>query len=551
MTNCITDAISQQLHAQYSDLQKQINLLEAGECTPNDVKHKSALLGIYRERDTTFMLRIRRTAGETTPQNLRDLARIMEENAIHHAHFSTRQNIQLHGVPAAHVERSILACNKANMLFRGGGGNTFRNIATSPYTGIAKDCTFDTTPHATAVWDWVFYYEKAFHFCRKFKLGFGSNQHDDSNTGIQDLGFMAVTKNNERGFKVYGGGGMGRGGSLGIVLFDFLPEKEILRVSQAGIDMFHEYGNREVRSKARLRFVLQERGPEEFTKIFMDLYNKADAPDFVHQARSYDADVAALTTFDTPPLETEEYLGWLQRSVIPSQFDNVVSVRLFVCRGNYSAQDLRNFAQILDAVGVPFIRVAIEQDAILPLVHVTALAKLYTLLKEKLPKQATTLGTFEGHVISCIGASSCPIGVLKAPETAVTVATALDTLFQEYQGLVDELYEEVIDAIRIAGCGSSCALNQVAPIGFTGGKKRIDGEVIEVYQVWYGGKMDEDGHLLAETHKDLFVPAKSMSTFVSNLVKEFLEARQDGQDISLRDFMIEKRGSLVVEEYLS
>ena len=92
--------ITEQLENQYRELQVIVDQLERGECKPADVKHKSALLGIYRERNGTYMCRIRRNAGLISADNLRNTADIIDKNGISHGHFSTRQNLQLHGVPA-------------------------------------------------------------------------------------------------------------------------------------------------------------------------------------------------------------------------------------------------------------------------------------------------------------------------------------------------------------------------------------------------------------------------------------------------------------------
>jgi ferredoxin-nitrite reductase len=41
----------------------------------------------------------------------------------------------------------------------------------------------------------------------------------------------------------------------------------------------------------------------------------------------------------------------------------------------------------------------------------------------------------------------------------------------------------------ISGCTNSCARHQVNPLGFAGGKKRVDGQAVEVFEVHAGGKV--------------------------------------------------------------
>jgi sulfite reductase beta subunit-like hemoprotein len=553
MNSELNKDLIEQLEAQYSDLQKTINLFLNGEAKAPDVKKKSSLLGIYKERDDTFMLRVRRTAGEVTAQNLLDASKIMEENGISHGHFSTRQNIQFHEVPAQNVEKTILGFNAAKMFFRGGGGNTFRNVSTSPQSGISSTEFFDTTPYADSVWEWAQNYEKAFLFGRKFKLGFTSEDIDDSNAGIQDLGFVPKIVDGKRGFKVYGGGGMGRGASLGVVLFEFLEPKDILRVSQAMIDLFYEKGNREVRSKARLRFVAQELGDDGFRDLFLDYLSKTDAPDYTHTERDYAPFVKNLKTPAGSVSSQTEFENWKVRAVQPTKFgDDIVSVRLFVRGGNLDSKAFKILGEIVESVGAPFIRVSILQDAFISLVHVDALEFLYTELKERLPVQAVTDASFTRHIVSCIGAGRCPIGILKAPEASKTVESSLNKLFENYEELRSELYEAVVDGINISGCGSGCGLNQVAAIGFNGGKKRIDGEMVEVYQVWVGGEINENSpHSLAATNDNWIVPATEIGNYVSNIVVKFIGQYKGGGDKTLREYMAKNRADFSFEEFLN
>ncbi len=232
----------------------------------------------------------------------------------------------------------------------------------------------------------------------------------------------------------------------------------------------------------------------------MSYYAKADAPDFAYESINYETKVAALKIL-TATDDSIEFKNWTVRTVSPTKFgDDIVSVRLFIRRGNFAAGDFRSLAEILESIGSDGIRVTIEQDGVIPLVHRSALPTLFAALREKLPSQAVTDGKFNRHVVSCIGAAECPIGILKSPITAEAVAEALDDLFEEHEDLRSELYHSILDGINISGCASSCGLYLVAGIGFHGQKKKINGELLEIYQVHIGGRIDETAeHLLSKT----------------------------------------------------
>ncbi|MDF7806732.1 nitrite/sulfite reductase [Pontiellaceae bacterium B12219] len=533
----------QQLEPQYRDLQNHIDLLTKNQCKITDVKHRSALLGIYREKDGTYMCRVRRNAGRVFVQNLHDLADIMAAQQIDHAHFSTRQNIQLHGVPAEKVYATIQACNAADMLFRGGGGNTFRSIATSPRSGVSPTESFDTIPHTQAVWNFVSTYERAFGFGRKFKLGLSSEPADDINAGIQDLGMVARVQQGERGFKVYCGGGMGRNPSLGTVISEFAPEKEIIRYVQAAMDLFFEHGNRNVRPKARLRFVLQDIGPEAFKKLFFQYLENATAPDYKHQPIDYIAQISKLKKETAPP--SDGFLQWKKRSVKPTSWgEEIRSVRLYVRDGNLNAAQLRKLAVLLDHAGIHEIRACSTQDILIPFIHTSMLPRLYADLKKELPDVINLDGDFDGRIISCIGATACSIGLLPTERARADVAKALNELVKDEPDIAPGVYESIIDGIHISGCASSCGLNLVSPIGFHGVKKRVDGEAAEFYQLHLGGQISEGFHALGCTNDQWLIPADELKSTVSTLVKGYLHHVKMQGELTLCEFMAGKREAL-------
>lgn len=539
-----------QLEAQYKDLQQTINLLSNGECKITDVKHRSALLGIYREKDDTYMCRVRRNSGRISVKNLHDLADIMEAQQIHHAHFSTRQNIQLHGVPPARVYDTIKACNEAEMLFRGGGGNTFRSIATSPYSGVSPTEAFDTIPHAEAVWEFVRSYERAYGFGRKFKTGFSSEPTDDINAGIQDLGFVAQLRNEQRGFKVYCGGGMGRDPAHGIVLIDFLAEKDVIRVAQAAIDLFFENGNRKIRPKARLRFVLQELGPDAFKQLFFQYLEETTAPDFHPKPIDYTTQVSLLKKGTLS--STDDFEQWVKRSVKNTNHGrSIKSVRLHVRDGNFHAEQFRSLATLLTDCGIVEIRSCNTQDVVIPLIHASKLMELYTGLKRDLSNVINIDGNFMGQVVSCIGATACSIGLLKTETARSSIASALTELMSHYPDIAPLVYESIIHGINISGCASSCGLNQVSAIGFHGHKKRVDGEIVEFYQIHLGGGINEKQHAFGCTDPASLVPASDVTALVITLVQQYLKHVQAHGPQTLREFISSKRTSIEKQSPLS
>ena len=182
------------LKAEHLLLKQEISKFLNGEISAADLKHSTAPFGIYQQRDELFMTRIRVTGGHITNSELQIIADIIEDNNIGYAHLTTRQDIQLHGVPGKNIYDTVRNCTENGLLFKGGGGNTFRNIAVSPDSGIAPNSVFDVIPYARSLADMIFTWDKAFELPRKLKIGFAASGKDEFMAAVQDLGFIAKSK---------------------------------------------------------------------------------------------------------------------------------------------------------------------------------------------------------------------------------------------------------------------------------------------------------------------------------------------------------------------
>lgn len=486
-----------------------------GELSAAELKHFTAPSGIYQQRDELFMTRIRVTGGHITVPELRKIANIIDENNISYAHLTTRQDIQLQGVPPEHVYSTVRSCTENGLPFKGGGGNTFRNIAVSPDSGITPDSVFDVIPHAKSLADIIFTWDKAFELPRKLKIGFASSLKHEFMAAIQDLGFIATIKDGKPGFKVYGGGGMGRESALGLKLFDFIPVDEVPRCTLAMTELFYDHGDRENRNAARIRFIVKRLGSEKFIELFNEYFKKTsfDAKDFP----SWEFNIELESkTFPEQSIDN----NWQKYAVSPTRFGNdVVSVRIFVPGGNLKAGQLRKLADASDLYGTSFVRLTQEQDIILPLVHRSALPELYIFLKTKLKDIDLTLESFKGHITSCIGATVCKIGILDSPASGNAIAAKLDE-----SDIKAELYSKILDMIKISGCPNSCAGHPAACIGMQGQKKKFDGKLENAYKIFL--KTDSKKFALAEAEEYLVkendVPDKVLKLLKHNF-EEFSE----------------------------
>ena len=100
---------------------------------------------------------------------------------------------------------------------------------------------------------------------RKFKIAFSGCRHDCALTPIHDIGLLAATRHDGAiGFRMAVGGGLGSTPRIAQVLREFVPVDELIPSIEAVIKVFDTLGNRKNRHKARMKFVIDKLGFNEF-----------------------------------------------------------------------------------------------------------------------------------------------------------------------------------------------------------------------------------------------------------------------------------------------
>lgn len=455
------------------NLKKQTAAYIAGELSQNELKHDTAPFGIYPQRDDRFMARIRINGGMLPVDKFTAIADIIEASGVDFAHLTTRQDIQLHGLAPEKICLVTELCAESGLPFQGGGGNTVRNILVSEGSGVNPEDCFDVQPYADTLWDFMFEYEKGYQLPRKLKAGFAAGEYDSRMAQLQDLGFVAVENDKgARGFRVYGGGGMGRESAAGVKLFDFMPAEQVIQCTVAMTDLFYDHGNRENRNQARIRFIIKKIGAEAFVKLFNEYFEKAvesAPPCFPEAKKDRHAGI-----FSGSPEVLPGFDQWKKTAVSPTSLsENIVSVRFFVPRGNLNPAQINLLASLAECGAAPYFRLSRSQDLILPEVQVEVLPEIYRILRQDLRDIDLTGESFKGHLVACIGSKTCKIGILDSPGMADAAAAELDSLFADKAELKAVCFAEIVDSIRFSGCPNSCAAHPTAKLGIQGGKKRF------------------------------------------------------------------------------
>ena len=140
-----------------------------------------------------YIIRIRIPAGVLTTDQLETVAALTEQSGWEAgAHLTTRQGIEIAGLPAVEIPAALEQLEDAGLTTLRTGGPFVRGVVACPFSGVARDEIFDVTPFALAV-DRYFREHADFQkLPRKIKISFDGCAHDHVRTLVSDIGVRAV-----------------------------------------------------------------------------------------------------------------------------------------------------------------------------------------------------------------------------------------------------------------------------------------------------------------------------------------------------------------------
>jgi sulfite reductase (NADPH) hemoprotein beta-component len=236
---------------------------ERGELTPDQWRAFRLVRGTYgqRQAEDAQMLRVKIPQGILDGPQLHALADVADTYSRGFGHVTTRQNVQFHFLKLHDVEPVMHRLAEAGLTTREACGSAVRNVTTCPDAGVAADELFDVTPYAEALTRFFLRHPLAAALPRKFKIAFEGCPEDHALTAINDLGWRARRNAaGQRGFRVTVAGGTSILPRSGELLYDFLPAGEILEVTEAVLQVFHDRGDFKHKQRNRLNFLIRDPG---------------------------------------------------------------------------------------------------------------------------------------------------------------------------------------------------------------------------------------------------------------------------------------------------
>ncbi len=493
----------------------EVDRFKTGEVSPEKFRPFRVARGIYAQRgQKRFMVRIKVPGGGLTPDQMVRIAETSKKLGNGIPHVTTRQDVQLHYVTIEDTVKAMKSLSEVSLTTKGGGGNTVRNVTACYDAGVCDLEVFDVSPYAPAFTEFFLNHPKAFNLPRKFKIAFSGCPDDCSLATINDVGFIAKKKVidgvEKRGFRVYAAGGMGAVSRVTDLIEDFIPEEEAIYVAEAFMLLFDKHGNRKDKHKARLRFVIDRVGREEFLRLYREELAavKALGPKKIdlRPRPQPEGDISSESS-DVPLNSDAAFNGWFKTNVRPQLQKGYHYAKIRLTLGDISSENFIKLADTVREFGEGTIRTTHDQNIVVRWLAGKELYPFYkTLLDIGLAEQGAG-GVSD--VLSCPGASTCNLGICLSKNMSTELTTVL-----EGNGLDLTSMDDV--RVMISGCNNSCGQHPVAPIGLHGAARRGSGRMAPHYQVLLGGRVEEGKTVLGEEFG--FVPAKKTTL----LIKEFL-----------------------------
>jgi sulfite reductase (ferredoxin) len=505
---------------------KTVKLFRQGKYDADSFRRFRLQHGAYGTRMTGdyAMVRIKIPAGEIYPHQLEKISQLSEQFSIGSAHFSTRENIQLHWVVLEDVSEIFRGLTEVGLTSREACGNTVRNVMCSPLSGVCPAEEFDSTPYALATARFFLRNPMAQNLPRKFKFNFTCCEKHGM-VRMVDVGLIPqireVDGTTQRGFKIFLGGGLGNKSFVGYQLEEFTPEEDLVYTSMAVVRIFDRLGDRKNMARNRMRYLVNDMGWEKFQNLVL----KERAIVRATQSVITQLEVDHTTNEIKRPIRIsdqsgqaapEGYARWLKTSTVKQKQSGYHSVFIALEAGDITASQLDALADIIrDFSAEGKGRFGFVQNVALRYVYEDDLPRLYSnLLDVGLAKTGALTMTAP---IGCSGTTSCNLALTNSHRLAKEIQRKLLELkFDEDDDLSDS-------SIKISGCPNSCGQHGIATIGFFGGGGRVGKDMYANYQMSLGGRSDGDT-MLGQTC--LRVPAKRVISVILKIIELFKQNKK-------------------------
>jgi nitrite reductase (NADH) large subunit len=442
-----------------------------GEMTEAD-KQRAKWHGLFFRPQTpgNFMLRLRLEAGHTNARQLRVIADLSDEYGKGFADLTTRQQIQLRWFTLGDVPEIWRRLEEVGLHSKQTGMDNVRGVCGCPVSGLTSHELLDATPVIRQFNEILVGNKEFTNLPRKFNVTITGCLENCCHPETQDIGlvpaFRELDGQQVNGFNVLVGGKQGSGGYRPATPLDvFARPEEAAAVCAEITSTFRDHGARATRVRARLAFLIQDRGIAWFRGEVERRLGRKVLKAGTDMRKTHHADHLGIhpqkkphAHYDGPALH---YVGML------------------VPVGRITTAQLRRVADLAERYGNGDVRVTTSQNLIVPNVPDNRIGALTDEpIFQELPFDPSPI--MRG-LVACTGTDYCGMALIETKGYAIQVARELERRTEGRKVLPL--------TIHWSGCPASCGMHQIATIGLQGCRSRLsNGEIVDAAHVCVNGK---------------------------------------------------------------
>jgi sulfite reductase (ferredoxin) len=522
-----------------------------GTYQQDDREQRKKSEGGKSDRTYIFMVRSRIPGGKLTSDQLLGELDICEQLAGGTLRITSRQGLQIHGVPKRDLQETIRLINEIKLSTLAACGDVNRNVmcCPAPHHGdavhahmqeLAEQLALHFAPQSGAYHEiWLRdlnsgeeeylggskgqangYHQGnghvgngssngavehepiygATYLPRKFKMAVGLPGDNCVDMYANDLAFMAICRDWKIvGYNVLIGGGMGVTPSATKTFpavakrLAFIAPHEAIDVATAIVKVQRDFGNRADRKVARLKYLLANRGLDWFKAKVEEYYGKPLAP----------PDAEDVWGFD-------DHLGWHE------QGDGRWFYGLNIENGRLLDNDdvqLKAAMREVCHTFKPGIRLTAHQSILFTDLSAEDREPLEALLRRHGVKLSAEISNVRRWSMACVAYPTCGLAITESERALPGIIDELEVELAKL-GLAKETF-----TVRMTGCPNGCARPYNCDIGLVG-------KAAGKYTVFVGGRLL--GDRLNTIYKDM-VPAEEIVSTLVPLFTYFKTARQEGE----------------------
>jgi sulfite reductase (ferredoxin) len=464
----------------------------------------------YNTTGSKHFLRIKVPGGVLSSDQFRKIATLSSKYSRGIAEITDRQDIQLHWIRAEDSLDIFSIMDEmgftTDMCGQGFGGAKYgdvRNVVCCPASGIERDEIFNPYPIAKEMTKFFTGNLDYTDLPRKFKISISGCGADCTRAVINDLAFVAIKSEGETGFTILVGGSVGvslPGPRLAKPARVFIKPEEVFDIAVAVVEIHRDYGNRESKAKARFKWLIETWGVERFISV---LENKI--------GRKFPRYIGPVFTRRT------EHEG-----LRPQKVEGYWYVNIPLLGGRLASSIMNQIADLAEKFGNGELRLTPTQNIIIP--NVKEDSKKIVL--ETLAKIGFSMNLSKTRWLS-VGCSSDFCGKATGMHAKETLRDIVGYL-EGYFGV--ETLNDIGLRINVSGCPNDCGASVVSDIGLIGKQIKVNGCLMQVYDIFIGGSIGEKPSLGTRVGEN--VPAEELKFRVASLITSYIRNRKTGEDIS-------------------